>query len=503
MWLRHGRLKNATLGSLIEQEQYTKKGRALDQKLNLVESEMPTANNVRRRIIHGVSANAFGTAVTMFLQVVTVPVLIHAWGTGTFGEWLVLSTVPAFLAMSDWGFENTAGNRMTVEIAAENRDGVLAVYQSLWCFVSLISAGIVAAVAVVAVIFPSAWLRLGGVRSDINAAAITVILVIHFAVVLQGGLIRSGFRSTGRYALGVIYQNLTRAAEGLAVIASAIIGGNPVHAALSMLTVRILMTVLSDYQMRRSAPWLKVGARYASKARLRALLPGTAAMMAFPLGFALSLQGMVALIGITLGPVAVVSFATVRTLSRLVFQLAGVISSSTLPEISFAFATGQIDLARALHRRGFQSVAWLTILLSVMLALVGGTILRIWTRGAVAPHATLLYAMLVVAIGDALWTASSVVALGAGKYHRVSAVYAASTVLSLLIAGLLLPVVGIMASPAALLVGTLIMLPFVFKTSLGLSADRFPRFIAAVIRPPLIRSVFKAPRVPAEEVPWS
>jgi O-antigen/teichoic acid export membrane protein len=451
--------------------------------VSLAEVGKQTRSGVKRRIIHGVGANAFGTLVTTFLQLVTVPVLIHSWGTRTFGEWLVLSAVPAFLGMSDWGFENVSGNEITQELSSGNPDGALAVYQTMWTFVTVASIIIVATVALVAIFFPA-----------------------HVAVVLQGGMIRSGFRSTGRYATGVIYQNLTRVAEGLAVIVIAFEGGKPLRAALAMLAVRSVMTLISEKQMRRSAAWLTVGFRHASFDRLRGLLPGTAAMMAFPLGFALSLQGMVTLIGVMLGPVAVVSFATVRTLSRLVFQVAGVISSSTLPEISFAFAKGQVTLVQSLHRRCFQSVGWLTIVLSGVLALTGGWVLRTWTRGAVHPDPLLLYTMLAVAIGDALWTASSMTALGAGKYHRVSAVYVMSTALSLVVAGLLFGVAGIMAAPIALLMGTVIMLPFVVKTSLALSADNPGRFFAAVIRPPSVQAVFARPRVPEEtleEALWS
>jgi O-antigen/teichoic acid export membrane protein len=284
---------------------------------------------------------------------------------------------------------------------------------------------------------------------------------------------------------------------------TALLGGDPVRAALAMLVVRAVMTLISERQMRKPAEWLRVGVRHASYTRLRSLLPGTAGMMAFPLGFALSLQGMVTLIGVMMGPVAVVAFATVRTLSRLVFQVAGVISSSTLPEVSFAFANGQVNLVRSLHRRGFQSVEWLTVLLSAVLALAGGWILRTWTRGAVQPQPFLMYAMLLVAIGDSLWTASSMIALGAGKYHSISALYVLTTAMSLVIAGLLLPLMGIMGAPVALLAGTAVMLPFVLHTSLGLSADTYARFFSAVIRPPSVRALFERRHVTAEEAQLS
>jgi O-antigen/teichoic acid export membrane protein len=199
-------------------------------------------------------------------------------------------------------------------------------------------------------------------------------------------------------------------------------------------------------------------------------------MMAFPLGFALSLQGMVTMIGLLLGPVAVVTFATLRTLSRFVFQLGGVISNATWPEASFAFSSRDLPLARALHRRGFQAVGWLTVSLAVATIAVAPFLLKAWTRGVVSFDALMLGTLLVVAVIDATWTASSVVVMAAGKYRAISVRYALCTAVSLVAAGMTLRAFGVEAAPFALLAGSLVMLPYALRSALHLTEDHPVRF---------------------------
>jgi O-antigen/teichoic acid export membrane protein len=444
---------------------------------------------VRRRLLLGFGANAFGSLVTTAIQLITVPVLIHWWGTRMYGEWLVLIALPAFLAMSDWGFENVAGTEMGLAIARNDRVRALEVFQTLWVFVTLASGLIIVLVAAASGSLPIAtWLVPGGLQTGM-VTMITLVLVAHVAVMLHGGLIRAGFRSTGAYALGVIHQNLARVTDTVALVVIAIGGGGPLQAAVAMLASRVAMTAVAYWQMRSRNPWLHPGVERASVGTLRQLGPSIIAMMAFPLGFALNLQGMVTVIGLILGPVAVVTFSTLRTLSRLVFQAGGIISNATWPEFSFAFGEGDIVLARALHRRACQAVGWLTVSLALVTAINGAWIFKLWTRGAVPFSVTMMYVLLFVAVIDALWTASSIVSLGAGRYKGVSVTYLISTVLTLVVTVVALPSMGLSAAPIALLVGTLIMLPYVVRRSLTLTGDHLSTFLRWMLRPPAPRSL--------------
>lgn len=87
--------------------------------------------NVLRCIRNGFGANLYSQIVTVIVQLVGVPILLYSWGAQLYGEWLILSAIPAYLSMSDLGFSQSAGNDMTARVARNDRDGALSVFQSL------------------------------------------------------------------------------------------------------------------------------------------------------------------------------------------------------------------------------------------------------------------------------------------------------------------------------------------------------------------------------------
>ena len=116
-------------------------------------SREPSA--VRRRLAAGFGVNIFSRGVATLIQVLSVPIFLRHWGIDLYGEWLLLNSVPSYFALSDVGFGSTAGNEMTMLMAAGRQDEALDVFQSvlalttdyLWdfgCF--FYGAGVVSAV---------------------------------------------------------------------------------------------------------------------------------------------------------------------------------------------------------------------------------------------------------------------------------------------------------------------------------------------------------------------
>ena len=81
------------------------------------------ASGAAGRIGRGLAANIGGMGVTLLIQLVSVPVFLAAWGVPTYGEWLVLSAVPTYVALSDLSFSSVAGNSMVMLVAQGKRDG--------------------------------------------------------------------------------------------------------------------------------------------------------------------------------------------------------------------------------------------------------------------------------------------------------------------------------------------------------------------------------------------
>src|SRR6266404_7530354 len=109
------------------------------------------AGTVRGRLIRGFGATALGPVVTTIVQIVSVPVFLHFWGVKLYGEWLIISAIPTYLALSDVGFGSVAANDMTIRVAAGDRDGALETYQSTRALISVTS--VLAGIALLSVIW--------------------------------------------------------------------------------------------------------------------------------------------------------------------------------------------------------------------------------------------------------------------------------------------------------------------------------------------------------------
>src|SRR5690606_31885941 len=189
----------------------------------------------------------------------------------------------------------------------------------------------------------------------------------------------AGFRAAGEYALHRSLHATARLLQFFGVWAAAIAGGGPVVAAAIFLGVRAIATAAFALLLTRRHCWLRIGLAHARHAELWRLFRPALANMAIPLAQALNIQGMVLIVGAILGPIAVVVFSTLRTLSRLALQLVLTVAHAAEPELAAAFGAGDGALMRSLFVHALRGGLWLALLAAVSLALFGSSILEVWT----------------------------------------------------------------------------------------------------------------------------
>lgn len=458
------------------------------------EAQQPSAPaGMAHRLMRSLGASAVGQAVTAGIQFASVPLLLSAWGTQRYGEWLMMSAVPAYLAMSDIGFATAAGNDMTMKAARGDNDGVLTSYQSVWLLTTAVSLAIAVGALVLARIAPLAALGLQATPAH-EARATLAVLALHVVVGLQSSVLGAGFRSAGHYAAGLMLSNAQRLMEFGALITTAL-RGYPMHfVALAFLAARLGSLVVTWMWLRRLCPWLKLGARYASLSRIRELALPAVSFLGFPLGNALGLQGALSVVGAVLGPSSVPVFSTHRTLVNTVQSMMGLLNSSVWPEFSLAFGGGQIAVARRLHRLVCQISLWAAFAAGAALALTGKLILATWTRGRIPYDSLLFGALLTAMFVRTLWYTSSVVPAAINRHSRIAVWYVAGSALALALSAIFLRQVGLWSVGIALAIGDLLMAFVVTRRSLGLLEDSLDGFVLEVVRPPSPRALLRALR---------
>jgi O-antigen/teichoic acid export membrane protein len=444
-----------------------------------------------QRLMRGIGATAMGPIVNAIVQLSSVPVLLHFWGATKYGDWLLLSAVPTYLTLSDFGFGDASGSDMSMRVAANDKEGALRTFQSSWVLVTSVSIVTFLLTLVFLWWVPwQRWLRISSI-SNHQAATVMIVLCGYVLVSQQNGITESGYRSDGHFATGTFWMGILRLVEAGSAVVVAALGGELLAVAVTYLAVRCAATLGYILLLRHVSPWVRYGVRHARLSAVRTLAAPAFGFMALPLGSALSLQGLILVIGATLGPIAVVSFSTLRTLSRLNSQVINAVKIALWPELSRAFGAHDISLARKLHRRICQVSLTCSILGGIVLWFLGPLLYRLWIRQSVAFDANCFHVLLLVVVTNSFWDTSSVVALSLNAHCRIALTYSAAAAFSLGLAWFLVPPLGLVGAAMALFATDGWMTGLVLRTSLYHVQDSFRKFVSALFSVPRFRQIFE------------
>lgn len=82
--------------------------------------------------------NGLGLFVTIFNQIILLPLYLHFWSVEMYGDWIVLSALSQFFAASDLGFTTIFTNDFTISYAKKDYKRCSQLLSSNYAFLVLI-----------------------------------------------------------------------------------------------------------------------------------------------------------------------------------------------------------------------------------------------------------------------------------------------------------------------------------------------------------------------------
>lgn len=365
---------------------------------------------MRQRVIAAMGAHSMGMVIAVGMQLASLPLFLSTWDAATYGMWLLLSALPAYLAMADVGMVTAAGNRMTMAQGAGDTALANRVFQSAQVFMLIVCA------ALAALALPAIWWAPWPTNATLDQRMALMALTASVLVAFAGGLSEQLFKATHRYALGTLLGNLTRLAEWTGWMLGLLLVGSFSAVAFTGLAFRTAGTLLTMVLARTGEPGLQWGLRHASALTVREMVRPAAAFMAFPLANALSFQGVTLLVGALLGPVAVAIFSTCRTLARTAVQITAMLSHSLWPEFSRLFGQGALAELRQLTGRGAALSAAQVMLLCAALYAAAPWMLGTWTHGKIAFDPSVMGLLTAYAAISGLWHVPRVLLMSTNQH---------------------------------------------------------------------------------------
>lgn len=435
----------------------------------------------RGRVARSLGATGFGLLVTLLIQVVSVPAFLHGFGLRTYGTWLVLSAVPAYLSLSDLGFVGIVGNEMTMRVAVGDKEGAKAAFQSVWAAMTTMSAAVAGLVVAAVWLLPAERiLHVEGVGHD-KAALTLTLLALGVLVLMQAMMLEAGFRCEGLFPRGNAGISVVRLMSFTAAAVAALAGAGLVGAAAAQAGATSVGFAALRLVMRRDVPWLRYGIGSFSRPVLRKLASPALAYLGLPIGNALALQGMILVVSAELGAAAVVVLTVVRTVATGIRQCINVINHAVWPELSRAIAAEETPLARRLHVGSLRAAILTAGGVSVVLAVVGRPLIHVWTSKAVLPSSAFLQLMLLTTLMDAAWLTSLIVLASVNRHQKASLLYLGSSAIAVALAASFVPVIGLPAVPLALMTSDFVLTGYVIRASTSLLGQTHGEFLRQLV----------------------
>ena len=419
---------------------------------------------ITRRLGRTLSAQAYGQVVTMAVQIALVPLLLQAWGTHTYGAWLMLSAVPFYLTFSDFGFTYVAKNAMVMAVAAHRRDEAVRIFHSIFALLCVAAPLLLAGCA--ALLFLAnvpGWLAADAV-APATARVVLLLLVANVLLYQFFLLVCAGIRSENRPASEAMWAASARLAEGIAVAGTALAGGGVVAAAAAMVAARLLSLLAAYRWLRGVSHWLRLGTSHADRLTLAALWRPALAYMLLPLAQAMLIQAPVLIVGSVMGTVATVVFATTRTLARAGMAAINMINNSVTSEYAALAASGDGQQAARLLRVQAGATLTLTGLYALAVLLAAPVVLPMLTHGAVQPAYPFLPLLVGAVAAEMLWSALFTPVAAVNRHGRITMIFLIVSAVTLAAAGPLTRGFGLSGTAAALLVVHAAMIPVIVGT---------------------------------------
>lgn len=373
-----------------------------------------------------IGANIYGQVVTVVAQLALVPVLLLSWGLDGFGQWMLLSTIPALLTYGDFGLGTVAGN--VVGRADARGEHQLSANAFTTGHVSSIAVAAILSIAAVPVLLLLANSELSKALPEQHYRSTALFLVAAAGASIVSGFYTSVLRGVGRWASATVWNNSLRLIESAAVALVAWRGGSIMFAAGIVLLVR-LITCYCLARLIGSCSFRRLGARGIFESALaKSWIRPAITFCIMPIAQALMLNIPVVLIGRSLGSEAVAAFVAARTLSRIPLQLSNVVGTAVAGPALREAATGDRRVVVGRIRHVSDAVTIASLAVACVLLAAAPRIFEVWTHGVMRSEQDLLAALLAGAVGAAAWNVPSNYLAALNEHERFYLQYLCLTV---------------------------------------------------------------------------
>ena len=346
----------------------------------------------------------FGRGLMAVRQLLLVPILIKAWGIDYYGGWLIISSIPSFLSMSNLGLGTSAAARIATRKGDDSMELSKVTVATAWSLIS--------SVLILVMLALAGWnaARPGSFSALEHGYPILLLLLAAYFVRLLAQPVHGWWVSQGKSGRSLHLNNVQACGELVVFAVIPLAGGNALQ--LSAVGLAWSLAWLVAYLWISSAAGCPLLFKARPKmAEAKALLSTGVGHQLSPLWQAILFQGSIMAAGALFGAPGAALWGALRVVTRAGNQVLELVSQSVGPEFQLNCANGDIPANRALHARAVVLSVAVSTMIACGLMIFGNQVFQIWTQHAFTVSPVVWWIMPLSLIPFSLWWVS-------GEYQR-------------------------------------------------------------------------------------
>jgi len=418
--------------------------------------------DLRKRIINGFFSGFVNNIITVLIQLLGIPILISNWGINYYGEWLVLSAIPSYIALSEIGLGTVVNTKINVLVLENKEKEASIIFNQAFNF--MLKLGLFPLlIFVLFIILPNSNEKLNiHYISELEYRIAALFLGLYSFLALLLSLPTGLYRAINYYAKGQHINNIFKILEFTSLLSSVLFGAKVIEASFILFIIRFVQSLYIYYDLKKITTIINVHLSKINFKIIQPLLKPSFSLLGIYAGNSLINQGMIIITNISLGSNYVAILTTVRTLGNTVIGVVRVVNQTFFGEFTTAYFQRNFILTKKLLKTSEIILISLCLLIIVFLFFAGDTIIRLWTSNRIQITQPFFNIFLISLLLNSVWYSRWNFLLAINKHIKIFIPYLLTAMFALTIAYVFIPNYGLWIIAISLLLIDVILIPLVF-----------------------------------------
>lgn len=416
------------------------------------QAQQPATSGLANRVLLSTLALSLGAVIHIVGQIIVVPIGMATWHKERWGEWLSISALVMFLALTDLGVQTHVVNKMSAHFARGKTDDILHELHSSLRIQAPLALIVWTLGAIIFYFLPlKSWLE---IRSATELETYLTIVFFSFELLLNVpfGVVNSTYRAAHHLPRAAVMATVKRVVE-IAILSAMMLLRAPFWTvALGRVLSVLVMYTWAIRDLHRLFPWFHLRPLRGNARDGLLMLPSGALFLLAALSDYLANQGNLMVIQGALGGVAVAQLATHRTMSSMGKIVATQLASAIWPELTALEAVGDRRRLIRLHRTAAKLVAFLAGIPLLAFFPLSSWVYQAWTMRELTLDGFILGLFILQTILWGVWYSGWTVLMATNRQGRLVWFLAINAVISMGLCVILVPRMGIRGAAVSMLI---------------------------------------------------